>query len=181
MANKGFGVLHGLNEVGAIAKMIKTRTHEGAVVVASKICFLVKDTLTIIAFFEKCAVLAAGTAQNAVTRLTSWTGLSLVADSFGRTFEYHGWSLSATHHIAAWQNDAQVVPAGKKDAVGYWNSLHKGRVLDLALDATKLLGIGLANSPALAPLQFVAFLGQSTVAITRGAIENAKAKPATAA
>ncbi len=177
-ANAGLGVLHIVNVLNDFAT---GKAQVNTTVLISKICFLVKDTLTALAFLEKCALIAAGTAQNCVSKLTGWTGISLAAESVGKTFEYHGWAFSAVHHLSDWQNAASQESKETQAPVGYWNSLSKNRALELALDATKLLGIGLMNSPQFKTLQYLAFIGQSTVAITRGGIKYFDSRAAQAA
>ncbi len=155
--NKGLGgihVIHRLNEF-ATGKAYSTMFY-----LASRIAFLVKDTLNFIDFMENLGVIAAGTANAGFAKFAEFSGISVTSKSISPTFEYVGWGLDTANNLAAWNEDWQRRG---------WDSLDLSRGLSLAIDVTKLTAITLANSNNfwLKAIRLGALFGVSAVHIVR--------------
>lgn len=155
--NKGFGGIHVVHRLNEFAT---GKAYSSAYYLASRVSFLVKDTLSFVQFIEGLALISAGTAKRHFAVFSEWSGITITPQSISPTFEYFGWGLDAANNLANWHRDWQK---------SGWDSLTLDRGFSLALDVTKLTAISLASSSAtwLKLVRFAALFGTSAVHIGR--------------
>jgi hypothetical protein len=155
--NKGFGGIHVINRVNEFAT---GKAYSSTLYLASRVAFLVKDTLSFVTFLEGLALISAGTAKGCFENISEHIGFTVTSQSISPTFEYVGWGLDAMNNFVElkgrWQEEGLSCLAGD---LGF----------RIALDLTKLTAITLASSNVVVfkAIRFGALFGTSAVHITR--------------
>ena len=155
--NKGFGGIHVINRVNEFAT---GKAFGSTLYLASRIAFLVKDTLSFVTFLEGLALISAGTAKGCFENISECIGFTITSQSISPTFEYVGWGLDATNNFielqGRWQEEGLKCLAGD---LGF----------RIALDITKLTAITLASSNVVVfkAVRLGALFGTSAVHIAR--------------
>lgn len=155
--NKGLGGVHVIQRLNEFAT---GKAFSSAYYLASRICFLVKDTLSFVDFMEGLSLISAGTSKNVFANISALIGQEVTSASISPTFEYVGWGLDTANNLALFSQDWERRG---------WDSLTWERGFSLALDATKLTAIGLKGSSNfyLKAIQLGALVGVSAVHIGR--------------
>ncbi len=134
-ASKGLGGVHVMHRIEEFAS---GNAYKTSLFLASRITFLVKDTLSFISFLEDLALISAQTCSGCFSQVSDWIGVTITAKSISPTFEFMGWGLDTANNINKWHDDIQEH--------GFWATCNPERGLTFALDLTKLTAICLASS-----------------------------------
>ncbi|MCE5294410.1 MAG: hypothetical protein LLF94_07325 [Chlamydiales bacterium] len=151
--NSGLGAVVLVGTVDKLNMELSKPAHlRSNLLVASHVAQLGKGILVGWNFLEGLAVISANTSKDFFANVSKEIGSTVTSASIAPAFEFAGWGLDAAHNVSVAVHAIQT---------GGILNINRRTTLGLAIDATKLVAIGLknTNNPTLKVVQLAALFG----------------------